>query len=156
MPGGRRERIPPGVRSFRMNFDHIARQLVTRAQEACRLRIWPTGAPHEGALRVALSSAISMAARLAERGDAAWRQALDDVLARDDVARLQALLTGKLAQIQQAGAVSTLAVMHLRIAAVALVRGDREEARARFLAALSLERGDQIAALGAVHLPERG
>ena len=134
-----------------MNFDQIARDLVDRARRASRITTWPAGAPHEGALRVALGSALRLASRLADR-DAAWRQALDDVLTRADVARLQSMLSGTIAQVQQAGAASTLAVMHLRVAAVALVRGDRDEAKARFLAALTLEQGDRVAALGALHV----
>lgn len=132
-----------------MNFDSIARDLVDRARKASRIVAWPAGAPHESALRVALGSALRLASRLADR-DAAWRKALDDVLTRADVAGLQSMLAAAVAQAQDAA--STLAVMHLRVAAVALVRGDREEARTRFLAALSLEQGDRVAALGVRHL----
>jgi hypothetical protein len=114
---------------------------------------WPRGCAHEDAMRLALASGVRLAMSRAERGDAASSLALRDVTQRQDPTRLRQLLTDALEQLRMVSASpSTIAVMHLRLASVALLQGDRSQAEACFLAASGLEVGDGIAERGLKHI----
>lgn len=132
--------------------EEITRNLLERAVAADVRCAWPRGARHEYAMRLALESAIGLCISRAARAEPGWGAALREVIEEADVTPLQALLTAAGDQLAQGGSPMTVAVMHLRIAAVALVHSDIQAADDHFVAAIALDPDDPVGQRGLKHL----